>query len=111
MPISTSGSPAGETIRSGYADMIDNSTPVTLMATLGEAAEAARVDAAAFDDKAAQLRAEAAGLDDKPGMREAAESFLREAAQAEATAEARRGMAAAYDNRAEGVAQDGHRAG
>ena len=34
-----------DTIRSGYADMIDNSTPQTLASTLAEAADAARLDA------------------------------------------------------------------
>jgi hypothetical protein len=89
-----------DTIRSGYADMIDNSTPQTLASTLAEAADAARLDAETCQGKAEDLRAEAAGLEDKPGMREAAESFLREAVQWEETAENRRGMAAAYDTKA-----------
>lgn len=87
-------------LASGYAHLIDNSTPQTLAATLAEAADAARADADRYTAKAEELRGEAAGLDDKPGMRDAAENFLREAAQLEQTAEDRRGMAAAYDNRA-----------
>lgn len=91
-------------VTSGYAHMIDNSTPQTLATTLTEAAGAARVDASKYQEKAAELRAEAAGLDDKPGMRDAAQNFLREAAECDAVAENRLGMAAAYDNRSAQVA-------
>lgn len=95
-----------DTITTSYAAMIDGSTPETLSRTLGEAADAARRDAAALQERADELRREAAGLDEMPGMRVAAEDFLREAAQIEQDIEKRLGMAAAYDDRAEQALAD-----
>lgn len=89
-----------------YTDMVDPSTPQTLVATLHNAADAARTDAARLEDRAAELRSNAAALEDKPGMREAAEDVTREAAALEATAELRRGLAAGYESRADDVAAE-----
>lgn len=87
-------------VRSGYAQMIDNSTVALRVKTLNEAADAARRDAQTLQEKANQRYAEAAGLDDKPGMSETAERFRREAADLEDDARSRLGMAGAYEEAA-----------
>jgi hypothetical protein len=89
-----------QTLTTGYAGMVDSSTPATLSATLANAADAARQDAAAKQAQADELRREAAGMEDKPGLTESAERLLEEAANAEDDAEQRLCMAAAFDERA-----------
>jgi hypothetical protein len=89
-----------------YTDMIDPSTTETLVETLGQAADSARADAARLEERAAELRSNAASLEDKPGMRDAAENIIREAAALEATAELRLGLAAGYESRADDVAAE-----
>jgi flagellar biosynthesis/type III secretory pathway protein FliH len=97
-------SPSPTTIRSGYADLVDNATPEKLIETLGNAATAAREDAAKIAAHADELRAEAGALGDKPGMRDTAENFQQVAAEHDETAENRLQMAKAYDDRADEVA-------
>lgn len=91
-------------LTTGYAHTVDQSTPQTLRQTLIEASNQARAAANEMDAKARDLRTEAAGLSEKPDMSDTAERLLREAAGLEETAEKRRGMAAAYDDRAATVA-------
>ncbi|HET6711325.1 hypothetical protein [Amycolatopsis sp.] len=86
-----------------YAAMVDMSTPETRIATLGNAAQAARVDASNLDEAAAKIRRDAAADLQRPGMRASAEERIREAARMEEDAERRRGQAAAYDNQAAAV--------
>lgn len=75
----------------------DPANRTTLSNTCQLAADAARGNAAAADEKAASLRAEASAMDDKDGMEEAQEAVLAEAAQWEATAEQLRAEAAQWD--------------
>lgn len=92
------------TAATGYAEMVDNSTPDTLAATLQGAADAARRDAARLEGQAAELRRQAAGLEDKPGMSDAAEDLLAEAARVDEDANSRAGMAAAFEDEAQKAA-------
>lgn len=96
-----------EGIQSGYAHMIDNSTPESRARTLNEAAQEARLSATHHEELARQARAEAAALDGMKGMRETAERFLREAAALDEVALKRRGMAGAYEELAGDAAKAG----
>jgi hypothetical protein len=89
-----------ETIATGYAGMVDSSTAKTLSESLANAADSARADAAAKQERASELRVEAAGMEDKPGMADAATNLIAEAVKAEDDAEQRLGMAAAFEDRA-----------
>lgn len=89
-----------------YVHMIDTSTTETRAKTCGIAADAARRDAAAMEEKAAEHRSEAAGMDDKPGMAEAMERLLDEARRLEDDAEGRLRMAAFYQGKASEAEQE-----
>jgi hypothetical protein len=106
MATATASAPAGDSAITGYASMIDRSTPESLHNSLREAADTARRDGQEMTEKADELRATAAGLEDKPGMKGAAENFLREASALDETALTRLGMATAFDERADRVAAE-----
>jgi hypothetical protein len=76
------------------------STFATVARTLRGAEETARRSAADWDARAEGLRAQAAALSDKPDLAETAAELLDEAARAAETADARRGRAAAYADKA-----------
>lgn len=78
----------------------DASTPETLAQALRETADNARRSAVDKDAQAESLRSQAAALQDKPDMSESAQGLLNEAARLAEVAEARRGMAAAYEDKA-----------
>jgi hypothetical protein len=104
-PATTTASPKGPDmtttdLTTGYAHMVDSATPATLRSTLSGVAESARISAADLRKKAEDLRTEAAGLMEKDDMSTSGEEFLAEAARLEETAEARLGVAAAYEDRA-----------
>lgn len=82
------------------ATATDVSTPETLAQALRETADNARRSAVDKDAQAESLRSQAAALQDKPDMSESAQGLLNEAARLAEVAEARRGMAAAYEDKA-----------
>lgn len=82
------------------ATATDASTPETLAQALRETADNARRSAVDKDAQAESLRSQAAALEDKPDMSESAQGLLNEAARLAEVAEARRGMAAAYEDKA-----------
>lgn len=83
-----------DSLSTGYANMVDNSTPATLDRTLGEAQDAASSAARRNETKANDLRAEAAGMTSKD-MANAAEGLLREAGRLDDDADKHRGWAQA----------------
>lgn len=87
-----------------YAQRVDLSSTETLVSTLDEVAQAARLDATTLDDEAQGLRREYAGLSEKERLHGNAETLLKEAARREEDAESRRGLAAAYEKQASELA-------
>lgn len=82
------------------ATATDASTHETLAQALRETADNARRSAVDKDAQAESLRSQASALADKPDMADSAQALLNEAARLAEVAEARRGMASAYEDKA-----------
>lgn len=84
----------------GYAHLIDPSTPQSRAASYEEVANHARQDGARLSEMAEAMRQEASGLADKEGMEVAVARLLQEANRAAETAEIRAGTARAFEEAA-----------
>ena len=91
-----------ESITAGYAQQVDQSTPQTRIQTLSTIADVARADARKSEEKARSYHADAAGLlnSTSPALQAEAEHLKREAARLEQDAQARAGVAHAFEDAA-----------